>query len=152
MIIWKWQIKLIDSVDKMLFWWHVINTLLCYYNGPFQKCNVILRTSLFWLNFIGQDVIYEDVEIAQCVLRGRKLNFWIGSLKYMYLYIWQIFHPKRNSYLPKYKGVVNWQLYFNSILLKFYVIWIINKNTDTGLKQVNFSSIQDYNKFWTLGL
>ena len=50
------------------------------WNGPFQKCNGILGTSLFWLNFIGQDVIYEDAEIAQCVLRGLKLNFWISPL------------------------------------------------------------------------
>ena len=27
-------------------------------NESFQKCNGILGMSLFWLNFIGQDVIY----------------------------------------------------------------------------------------------
>ena len=43
--------------------------------GPFQKCNGILGTSLFLINFIGQDVNYEDAEIALCDLRGRKLNF-----------------------------------------------------------------------------
>ena len=47
-------------------------------NGPIQKCNGIMGTSLFWTFLIGQDVFCEDAGLAQCNLRGRKLNFWIG--------------------------------------------------------------------------
>ena len=50
-------------------------TIYAEINGPLQKCNEILEMSLFWLNFIGQDMIYNDVEIVQCILQGRKLNF-----------------------------------------------------------------------------
>ena len=56
------------NLDPML---HVGVFLSETANGPFQKGYGILGTSLFWLHFIGQDVIYEDAEIAQCILRGR---------------------------------------------------------------------------------
>ena len=68
-------------------------------NGPFQKCNVILGTSLFWLALIGQDVIYEDAEIVQYNLRGRKLNFWIGPLPHIVLFLLLLHIIRYDSHL-----------------------------------------------------
>ena len=77
-----------------LFWTNYINSSIVrnkriesltihFYSkisGSFQKCNGILGTSLFCVNLMDQDVIYENAKIAHYVLRGWRLNFWNNQL------------------------------------------------------------------------